>query len=196
VPQEQKIERLIREYGLDGLGDELERLWTADTDERMSLRELADHVNRRLLREALDRAGVQPVDGELENMYRLLTGEEATEGERLRIRRRLERQDVDVESLLSDFVSYQAVRTYLTEIRGAVYTRNDSKRVESDLEHVQQLRSRTEAVTTSKLERLWSAGSLSIDDFRVIVDVSVLCEGCGVRHDIAELLEEGSCECQ
>lgn len=66
-----KVARLIKEYGLQNLGAELEQLWTADEDRR-SLRDLATYFNHHLLEQALDEANVQQLDGEVKNMYRLL----------------------------------------------------------------------------------------------------------------------------
>lgn len=52
-----KLVRLIDECDLEGLGAELERRWTAAADERSSLRDLAEYVNRQLLRVAMNRGG-------------------------------------------------------------------------------------------------------------------------------------------
>ena len=40
-----KVARLIKKYDLQGLGAELEQLWTADED-RKSLRELASYFDQ------------------------------------------------------------------------------------------------------------------------------------------------------
>ena len=37
-----KVARVIREYGLDGMGAKLEAEWTGEAGERTSLRDLAD----------------------------------------------------------------------------------------------------------------------------------------------------------
>jgi len=115
-----KVARLIDEYNLQGIGEELERLWTAD-DDRRSLRSLADLFNRRLLKISLEEAGVTSLDGEVENAYRLLDDDDVSGADRTRARRRLEREGVDVDTLQEDFVTYQAVRTYLKNYRGAEY---------------------------------------------------------------------------
>jgi hypothetical protein len=83
-----KVARLINEYDLQGLGPELEQLWTAD-ENRRSLRELADYFNNRLLETAVEDADMQFLDGELKNSYRLLTDDEVSSADRMRIRRRL-----------------------------------------------------------------------------------------------------------
>jgi hypothetical protein len=104
-----KVSRLIDEYDLDGIGEEMERLWT--DDEHASLRSLADLFNRRLLASAASDAGMQPLDGEVENLHRLLTDENEPAVKRTEAVRKLEREAVDVDALRSDFDSYQSIRT-------------------------------------------------------------------------------------
>jgi hypothetical protein len=191
-----KVARLVDEHGLESLGAELEARWTADGDDRMSLRALATLFNRRLLDAALSRADAQPLSGEAENLHRLLTAEDVSGAERTRARRRLERQGVDVDALLDDFVSYQAVRTYLRDERGAEYEAADGSDPAAALEHVQRLQGRTASVTEERVERLTRRDDLSLGDARVLVSVAVLCEDCGARYDVAELFDRGGCDCE
>ena len=188
-----KVVRLIEEYGLGSIGDELERRWTADED-RQSLRQLATYFNQRLLERALERVDVRPLDGEVENTYRLLT-DDAQNTDRTRIRRRLERDGLDVEALESDFVTYQAIRTYLRKHRGAEYTPDETDPIEREVTNVQQLRGRVDTVTEGKLEQLRSGGHLDVGSFRTLVDVRVVCEDCNTQFDVVDLLERGRCEC-
>jgi hypothetical protein len=191
-----KVARLIDEYGLDGFGDELERRWTADDDSRLSLRALADQFNKRLLSRTISRAGVRALDGDAESIYRVLTEGDQDGADATRTRRRLEREGVDVDALVDDFVSYQAIRTYLTEHRDAEYSRDDRDRVEAETESLQRLRGRTGAVTESKLEQLRAGGHLTLGEFRTIVNTSIVCEDCGAQYEVVELLERGGCDCE
>lgn len=191
-----KVARLVDQYDLDGLGAELERLWTAeDTDERRSLRDLAAQFNHELLRAAMAQADMQPLDGEVENTYRLLTNDDVDTADRTRTRRELERAGIDVDQVIDDFVSYQAIRTYLRDDRGAEYDPDTGDRAGDILETIQRLRSRTSTVTSDRLAQLRRTGALSLGDFRVLVGVRVVCEDCGTQYEIAELLDEGGCEC-
>lgn len=191
-----KVARLIAEYGLEDVGTELEQRWTAEGDDRMSLRELADYFNRRLVAERMTETGLKPLRGETENLYRLLASEEVNDADRTRARRRLEREGIDAEALTDDFVTYQAIRTYLTSHRGAEYETDDRGRRVIESENIQRLRGRTTTVTEGKLEQLENTGNLELGEFQVIVDISVLCEDCGTRYQIEELLERGECDCQ
>ena len=188
-----KVVRLIEEYDLGDVGAELEQRWTAEED-RQSLRQLATYFNQRLLQRALEDTDVRPLGGEVENMYRLLT-DESSGADGTRIRRRLERDGLDVESLESDFVTDQAIRTYLKKHRGAEYTPDETDPLEREKANVQRLRGRVDSVTDGKLEQLRSGGHLELGEFRTLVDVRVVCEDCNTQYDIVELLERGRCEC-
>jgi len=188
-----KVDRLIREYGIEGVGVELEARWTREND-RWSLRELADWFNQRLLEQALSDAGFQTVDGEVTNNYRVLTDDDVSQGDRVQLRRRLEQAGADVDGLLDDFVSYQAIRTYLTEVRDATYDRETTTR-EGVEQRIDRLVGRTGTVAEDQLEQLRRNDDLTLSEFRLLVDIQVYCEGCNTQFEIADLLERGGCNC-
>jgi hypothetical protein len=189
-----KVARLIEEYELEGLGAEMERLWTDDEDRR-SLRDLATRFNQELLARTLEEAGVQQLDGEVENTYRLLTADDVGGADRTRVRRRLEREGVDLDALLDDFVTYQAVRTYLRSHREAEYTPAETDPIERETRNLQRLRGRIDTVTEGKLEQLREDDQITLGEFRTIVDVRVICEDCGGQFDVVDLLADGGCDC-
>ena len=193
-----KVARVLEEYDLTSLGDELERRWTGELDTQYSLRQLADVLNQELLRSAMERADVQSLDGEVENTYRLLTDEDVSRGMRTQTRKTLQRDGVDVEQLLRDFVSHQAVHTYLTKYRGVTLPeeRDEEDPVEKAAAAIERLKSRTVAVTGTTLERLESTDRITLGEFDVLVDIRIVCDECGVHLPIRELLEEGGCHCQ
>lgn len=191
-----KVARLLAKYDLDGFGEDLERFWTANGSERKSLRDLAALFNERLVSQVMADAGIQPVDGEAENVRRLLSDEDPSTSDRIRMRRRLERDGVDVDALESDFVSYQAIRTYLKDHRDVEYTADSEGRLERDMQSIQQLGSRFETIAHSKLERLNDAGRISLGDFRVMNDMVVLCEDCGAHQSVGVLIDEEGCDCE
>lgn len=190
-----KVEKLIDEHDLDGIGDRLERRWTATGDERKSLRDLADEFNRELLHATINDAEMQPLDGDIENVYRLLTADSVSAANRTRAERRLDREDVDVDQLRQEFVTYQAIRTYLKDHRGVSYSGETKDRTESEKEHIQRLRGRVRAVADSKLTQLRRNGDIEFGSVRTLVEVNVLCEDCGTQYDIETLLDKGGCDC-
>lgn len=189
-----KVVRLLEEYELEGLGEELERRWTA-TEDRQSLRQLAHLFNERLVEAALRNAGSQPLDGEAANLYRLLTADDVTSADQTRARRQLERAGVDSEQLEANFVTYQAIRTYLKSHRNAEYTPDETDPLERETTNLQQLRGRTVSVTEGKLNQLLESDELRLGEFRTIVDIQVVCEDCNTQYDVVELLERGGCDC-
>lgn len=190
-----KVARLIEKYDLEGLGADLEARWTR-TENRESLRSLADSFNERLLRAALSEAGIDTVAEDVSHLYDLLRGETGSRGERTQVERRLEREGIDVATLTDEFVSYGAVRTYLTGYRDVdPPSKTDDHGREDVARTVEGLRQRTVSVTESKLERLRESDRLDLGPHRVLADVQVLCEACGKQYDVVDLLESGGCDC-
>lgn len=190
------MSRLIDEYDLDGLGAELEDRWTVDSDERMGLRTLATYFNRQLLMTRMVEAGIQSLSGEVENTYRLLTDDGVSGADRTRTVRRLERKGVDCDALRDDFVTYQAIRSYLKGDRDAEYVKPDEDCTESKLENIQRLRGRVTTVTEGVLEQLLRNEEITLGEFGVLVDIAILCEECRQRYEVGELLERGGCDCE
>lgn len=190
-----KVATLIETHDLQALGADLEARWTSEGDDRHSLRDLAEYVNRRLLTRAIQRADASTLDEDVAGVYRRLTGDDVSTGSRVQTRRRLERAGVDIDRLEDDFVSRQAVHTYLTECRGANYDPDDGDSLATETEHIERLVQRTATVTESKLERLHRDGELPIEEFSVFVDVHVLCEECGTQHPVGTLLDGDACDC-
>lgn len=192
-----KVSKVIGKYGLVGVGDKLERYWTADGDERKSLRDLADYFNRELLGTALDDHGVDTLEGEVDNLYRLLTDDEVTSGVRTEAENRLEEHGIDVDELTADFVSRQAVHTYLKKDREAEYTTDDDDDVlDRRMGELQRLKSRLSAVAERTLSTLADSGHVTLGDFQVLVSVRVQCTDCGSQYGVTDLVSRGGCQCQ
>ncbi|WP_458209900.1 rod-determining factor RdfA [Haladaptatus sp. NG-SE-30] len=191
-----KVPHVAAQYGIQAIEDDLAESWTQE-DDPMSLRDLAGYFNRRMLRAAMESAEMQPLEGEVENTYQLLTDEDVSSGVYTETRRKLESNGIDVDQVESDFVSYQAVRTYLRNVRNVERERDtDAERVESVADSIMQLQNRTIAVTAEKLDQLDRTDRIDLGDFRVFLDASVFCEDCKTQYDVAEVLEQGGCQCE
>lgn len=190
-----KVERVIERYDLDGLGDRLEAEWIGDGTERTSLRDLATEFNIAVLRAALLDVGESTISSDVESTYQTLTDDDVPRSDEIRKRRELERAGVDVEDVIGDFVTHQAIHTYLTNVREAELTQDEGDRVERKKETIQRLASRTQVVTDSTLDELARAELLSDRNYEVFVNVRVLCEDCGADYTIDELITQGGCDC-
>lgn len=143
----------------------------------------------------MEDAGTNPLQGEVENLYELLTDEDVSGGMRTQAVKRLEQAGIDVARLEADFVTHQTIHTYLTKHRGVELPREETTDIENDVQTIRRLQNRLQAVTESTLERLQNADRLSLGAGNVIVEVRVICEQCGARYDPGELLETGACDC-
>jgi hypothetical protein len=191
-----KVARLLREYDLDGLGDELEYMWTADGEDRRSLRDLAEYFNRQLFEQAIrDHDGISPGE-DTAHLYDTLTSEAASSADRVRVRRRLTREGLDIQALEDEFVSYQAIRTYLRNHRNARYERPETDRIAEVSETVGRLQSRTATVAEARLARLNRGDEIETGSLSVTVSVRATCEGCGTQFTIDELLDQQRCDCE
>jgi DNA-binding transcriptional ArsR family regulator len=194
-----KVGRLVEDYGLHYLHDELQRRWTDDAD-RYSVRELEALLNQGLIRAELEAVGDSPLDGEVENLYELLTSDDVSSGKRIEARRRLERRDVDVDRLSDDFVSHQTVYRHLTSCLDLEYEsdcENEENEVivERSLETLRALKRRTTVVSEGTTNRLNDRDIIDIEDPQVFVDLSVTCIECGNDFSLTELGEGATCDC-
>lgn len=188
-----KIGRTAARYGLDGLDEELSIRWGGE-DDSVGVRELASTVNRRVLAAAMREAGLSPLDGEPGNLLRLLTDDDVPGSRRLDTRRRLERQGVDVDAVLSDTVSHQTLYNHLRNCLGVSKGTPDD-RLERRGSTLYALQNRTETVTRETLASLRDGGELDIGEFDVVVDVRVMCDSCGRSYALGTLLEDRGCGC-
>lgn len=190
-----KVGRLIVEYDLAETGSEIEDRWLGRGGETQSLRALADWFNCRLLSAMLRSAGDQLIEGEAKNLYRLLMEDDVSAGARVDAETRLRDVGLEPDQVRREFVSHQAVHTYLTEFRNASKQSGGPDRLERSRQTIQRLRNRLVAVAETTLESLLAAEKLHLGEFEVVVDVQVFCEDCGTSHPVTEILDRGGCDC-
>lgn len=191
-----KVGRLIDKYDLESMDTELAQYWQGEGCERYSLRDLATHFNHALMQTAMVEAGLNPIAGEAENNYALLTKSETTRGTQRKAERRLERAGIDIETLKCDFVSHQAIHTYLTDVRGLEYDDESSADdIEGKIETIQRLIGRTRSVSKTVVNGLMGARAVEIGEYDISADVQITCRDCNTQYDIAVFLRQGHCEC-
>lgn len=191
-----KVGRAAATYGLSAVHGEFARRWE---DEEESVRGLAEAFNRRVLRAGVERAGRTPLDGEIENRYRVLTDDDVDAGSRTQARERLRRDGVPVEDLEDAFVSHQTMYRHLTDCLDAAREpahEDADSRIEAWRDRLRSLQTRTEQVTRRGLDQLRSAGAVTVGSFEVYVEVNVQCEDCGRFYTAEEFLDRGRCDCE
>lgn len=188
-----KVGRVIRAYDLDGMGANLEAAWTGESGERTSLRDLADEFNEAVLRAALGEVGVSSLSVDVSSTYEAIRGDSGSSA--TRARRRLEREGVDVDEVTSDFVTHQAIHTYLTQEREASLPDASEDIAKRKVETVEKLQGRMSAVAESALTALANADELDRADYDILIDVRAVCQNCGTDAPVSELIRRGGCGC-
>ena len=192
-----KVSQLIEKYGLSNISEQLVDYWTRKDNEQLSLRELADYFNKELLRATMESAEMSTLDGEIANTYRLLTANDVSTGVRTQAETTLERSGIDPDQLRQDFVSHQAIHTYLTKYRDVQHQSEISEQdnLTNTENTIQRLKSRLVAVAEKRLQSLHNAGTITLGTISVLVDIRVVCEDCGAHTDVPTLLRERGCDC-
>lgn len=179
-----KIERVIDAHGLEISGEDLEGMWTED---RYSVRDLAHKINVEVLDTRLRKNGVLLDEDLVEILAEKMKNDDAvlTEFD-------LKERGIDVEAVVSDFVSYQTVHNYLTNIRGAEL--ETEVRTPSDVAaNLSSLRGRTESVTSQAISALRVRGHMVSPEPAVEVDIRGVCPECGSSTDISVWARQGNC---
>lgn len=197
VDRNYKVGRVLADYDHEDLHEQLPALWLGDAEvEEHSLRTLAKRINVALVRRALERAGEDPLEGEPENVYHRLTSDDVSAGVRIQQRNRLERRGIDVDQLEGDFVTHQAVYTYLTEgLDVSKDTSTETDPVEKHETRIQRLRSRLNAVMDQSLAELQAADDLTTGELDTTVSLQIFCQDCETQYELSELFEQGGCSC-
>lgn len=186
-----KIDKVIEARGLSDIEGRLRTRW----EDGESLRDLEQFFNEAVLRTAMLSAGMETIDGESSNLYRLLTDDDVSAGKRVDVEARLRRNGVDPDRVTDDFVSYQTVRTHLNDCLGIQTARDSTLAVGDARNTVHKLVSRVESVTLRTIERLCRQDTVRIASPSVSVSVRVACSECNDEYTFSALLAQGSCSC-
>ena len=188
-----KLGRVADERELEGAPIRTVSEWREDGS---SLRTLADRFNQRVLRSAMNAVGSPPLDGEVPNLYRLLTSDAVSPGMRTQARNRLTEDGVDVEAVETDFVSYQTINRHIKSCLG--YDEADrANPMDADQaeDRVYSLQHRTKEVTERTIEQLHRSAGIDFGEFEVYVNLSARCTECGTQLGVDELLTGETCRC-
>lgn len=207
MPKGEKIQSIIQKYGLSKLGDELVEQWT-DPENAKSLHELEAYVNQRIVQQALaertqeklswtqsygEIAKILQADGSSANRF-----DDISQVEIVDVKNRLSEQNIDVDELSNDFVSYNTIYHYLTDIRGV--TASDDRRKATTPEERQNkvvdrlsnLTQRVDAVTEQGLESLVSVDIIP-ESYDVRIKLRVECTKCDRRQNLLEYIRNHGC---
>jgi transcriptional regulator with XRE-family HTH domain len=186
-----KIGRDAEKYGVPDLPLFVRRRRLEDG---LSLRDLAEAVNTRLVESVLEEADAD-VAGDAASVYAALADEDVPPERRLSVRNRLTDLGVDVEELDADFVSYQAVRRHLRNCLDVATDREGITDLSEGREIVATARERDREIISQTLRRLQRVGELRDTDIEVRISPRVSCRRCGQFFGLDEFLAAGGCDC-
>ena len=190
-----KVGKVIERYSLDSMGSEREARWLGDGTDSHSLRELAAYFNEEVVRAAIAGTDRREVSSDIETLYHVLSGEDVSRAEQTRVRKELERDGIDVEQLEQDFVTHQAIHTYLTKGRAVQKETEPEDRLDNARQTINRLRSRLIAVSETTLDSLRQADAITLGSYDIFVEISVHCTDCGTHKNLFELLTDRGCDC-
>jgi len=186
-----KVCRVLDEYDLESYEDRLVDQWTADSGNRKGYRALAEDLNVTLLRNELDRAGLETLGGEARSKYDRLQDDTVTATELENV---LVREGVPIRRLQDDFVSYGVVRTHLLDCLGL-----ESERSAGDWERdaLAITSDRAETKATEAVQSLLNKGELAVGaGISVHATIEVECEACHTQVPVERALRRGYvCRC-
>lgn len=186
-----KVCRVLDEYGLRRYEDRLVEQWTDDSSNRKGYRALAKDLNVTLLRNEMDRAGLETLGEEALSKYERLRDDTVTATE---VRNILLQEGVPVERLEDDFVSYGVVRTHLVECLDL-----EPPRASGDWERdaIAIAADRAEEKASEAVRSLLNKDALAVgDDASVHASIEVECEACHTRVPVERALRRGHvCQC-
>ncbi|MEF8871476.1 MAG: hypothetical protein V5A41_07580 [Haloarculaceae archaeon] len=192
-----KVGTVAADCGLGDIHSELRTQWL--NDDGPSVRTLTDSFNKRVLETAFRQAGNLPLDGEVDNIYRLLWDDDSDVAERTRARERLRQEGIPVDEVEEQLVSHQTLYRHLVECLDASYEppeKSADERLDTWRTRMLALQNRTASVTAQGIEQLDRHDAVDIGSFDVTIDATVTCEDCGGFYSLEEFLDTGACDCQ
>jgi hypothetical protein len=205
-----KIDRLIEQYELTGIEESLVRDWTQEDDQRRkSVRELTSWFNQRLVMVILDEytGGMIPSDYTVEEITTRLRarGSNASkyndipDREIIDVTQWLQNNDINVDDLIDDFVSYGTMYTYLKENRGVESPdsrpdqRSPKERQADVLDGIRADLAKQPERINSRLRTLRNHSQLPETKPGIYISVECNCPACGHAQPIVDFIEQQGC---
>ena len=187
-----KVCRVLEKYDIEYYDERLVEQWTAPKAERKGYRQLADWLNKNVLRQEMDRVGVSTLGGEVESKYERLREESATA---VQLRQQLASEGIRIEELEDDFVSYGVIRRHLKECLEA--ERSDPEVSDWEETAIQITTDRAEEKIADATRSLLNKGEVvASDDVSLHVSTEIECENCQTRIPLARAVRRGYvCSC-
>ncbi|MCU4751455.1 hypothetical protein OB919_05595 [Halobacteria archaeon AArc-curdl1] len=182
-----KVCRVRRAYDLSTLDETLLERWQRDED-RYGYRRLATYINASILETELERAGLYTPETAATALYEGLANDDPA------VREQLEREELPLERLESDFVSFGVVRTHLQECLNAEWSGRE-RTTDWEQTTLETVVPRLLDRTHRALESLQRREELELPE-AIELSMTVSCSSCGESASLESLLAEDAwCAC-
>lgn len=184
-----KIERVANKYDLSP--NELEEKHRCG----QGLRQISKYWNKLVVQKAVQQQGAYLTDSEAEIIVEALNRKNDKILDSVDARNQLRSHGVNVDEVVSDFISYQTVRHHLHEC-GVDTSKSHEVRPGKELDTVLRLKHRLEKVCNKSVQRLNREGYIRIADPSVSATITIKCGACGRERMLPNGIIEGvSCTC-
>lgn len=195
---EPKIVRLIEKYDLNEMAVDLEAKWTReDQQSRYSIRELETYFNTAIVKSVFNRVGAVPADFSAEEVYDILTSDDANIADVTFLHTWFEERGVDPDELADDFLSYHSIYVYLREERGAnppaTPESSPDEVKQQSIDRIDRLERRVEKVCEKTISTLQNADVIPTRDLTVRTSFDVECPECMTRSSITSYIYHEDC---
>lgn len=199
-----KIGRAINSYDLGDLNAILIEQYQR---EGASLRDLANIINRRILRAEIEQND-DPLDTDRElygaldkkeaisAIYDVLTDDETPAGQRARVRTQLEQAGIDLESIRGDWVTHPTVRSHLRECCDVETSSKKQVNAEGGTQTIEWAQERCRAIVNRTLERLQETDEFNITSPEISISIRITCTECQQSYRPSELITTEGCDCR
>lgn len=182
-----KVCRIRRAYDLTGLDETLLERWQREQD-RHGYRRLATYINATLLETELERAGLYTPEAAATALYEGLENNDSA------VHEQLEREELPLERLESDFVSFGVVRTHLQECLNAEWSGRE-RTTDWEQTTLETVVPRLLDRTHRALESLQRREELELPE-AMDLSVTARCSACGESTSLESLLAADAwCAC-
>jgi hypothetical protein len=163
--------------------------WQDDGPQRKGYRALAEWLNVTMLRREMELAGMSTIGDEAESKYERLQSDDSTIA--AEVGDTLRSAGVDIDRLLTDFVSYGSVRTHLKECLDAERS-TDTATTDWERNSIEIARTNATENIEGAIQSLLNKDEIKAhDDVTINVSVELECNECHSLMNVDRALRQG-----
>lgn len=201
-----KVGDVASQLGLTDIDEELVGRWSGDHPEQMSVRELADYFNTRVLKKLFEESDTGFMKSQAGPFYDILSQDpddeespQSARRDREELIEDLEESGFDVDKITTDyFVSYQSIYTHLTkclEVESPSAKNQSENSLANDQDTVRRITAKAAKIGETLMNRNVEDSDDVSGRLEISASVDIRCDECGYKKSLVSFLEDGGCYC-